>query len=316
MGRPSDSLSRAVRDFEIVRRYAAGEGLAALRDLAAQSTCQRVLIRELGPQRYRRVARDRIIRGAMRAAEARGCRKWSQEEERLFRNQYGTVTAAALAGKLGCKVEHVFAKAHRLGLASHYAGNRRADLERRLRKRNAEGWPDAEIAREFGCERHTVSRLRVQLALPYQGRSARARARIAAKTRQQLARAGLRSLAEVRTRSHRMRARRGGWPEDLKIRQVEIMELLLARGPMTRDQIGEALGMGHHRKANSPRGWWYQMMCNPYGGHGATSYMADLIRRGLVVNLGRCVRNGPPGRQQGHNTALYAPALWLERKLT
>ena len=60
------------------------------------------------------------------------------------------------------------------------------------------------------------------------------------------------------------------------------------------------------------------MTCNKPRGGASTSYTADLIHRGLLINLGRVVRNKPAGAKngRGHNTALYSLPLDIERKPT
>ena len=99
---------------------------------------------------------------------------------------------------------------------------------------------------------------------------------------------------------------------------MQILELLWQRGPVTREEIGAALGLRKiaRRIGNGRISYWYPMHCNTPG-HGAdNSYTADLLRRGLIISLGRIVRNKPPGARtgQGRNTVLYSLPLNIERK--
>lgn len=92
-----------------------------------------------------------------------------------------------------------------------------------------------------------------------------------------------------------------GWPEDLAPREVHILEVLSASDPMTRPEIARAIGMPWIGSRRSLKG-------NTPGG----SYLASLMRRGLVASLGRVVR----GQGRGHSLHLYTLAIDAERSAT
>jgi hypothetical protein len=143
-----------------------------------------------------------------------------------------------------------------------------------------------------------VSHHRQALGLPSNATHPRRRARVAERTRRQVAEAGVASLAEVRVLAFRKFAVLSGWPGDLTPRQVLILEALDARGPLTRPEIAEAIGMPWKGSRKS-------LVGNVPGG----SYLAHLIRRGLVTNLGRIVRQSG----QGRSIHLYTLAIIAER---
>lgn len=248
-----------------------------------------------------------------------GTHLYSRADAERVRRQYGTVPTRLIASGLGVSVSSVYQLAKRLGLSSvnpHHGRNPR--FVAFVRECHAKGWSDAETAAAWGCNRRCVEDLRHKLGLPHNAYSTHRRRKVAAKTAEQLRKAGLPSIGHLRVEAFKQYARERGWPEDLKPRQVQILELLWDNGPMTREEIGQRLGLRKKpRKLPSGRiGHWYPMHCNTPG-HGAdTSYTGDLLRRGLIISLGRVVRNRPAGARngQGHNTVLYSLPLTIERK--
>ncbi len=167
-----------------------------------------------------------------------------------------------------------------------------------FRARHAAGWSDSEIAAAFGADRHAVSGLRRRLGLPSNARSGRVRKKIADAMRQQCRREGVKNLAALRVKVFSQRARAAGWPEDLRPRAVQMLNLLWERGPQTRRQIAEAISMPW-------RGSRKSLVSNDPEG----SYLAHLMRRGLVVSLGRVVK----GAGRGRSVHLYSLPLSIER---
>jgi len=150
-------------------------------------------------------------------------------------------------------------------------------------------------------ERHTVGNWRKRLGLPANTLSVHRRELIREKSAEQLRAAGLTTLAELRAPTFRQRALASGGPADLRPRAVQMLNALWDRGPMTRRELADVLGMpwkGSRKSlvSNDPEG----------------SYLAHLTRRGLVVNLGRVVR----GTGSGHSACLYALAFDIERGVT
>jgi hypothetical protein len=135
------------------------------------------------------------------------------------------------------------------------------------------------------------------------------RQKVAEKTRQQLQRAGLPSIGHLRVEAFKKYARDHGWPEDLQVREVQILNAMWDRGPMTRREIAAAIGMPW-------KGTRKSLMGNRIGG----SYLATLMRRGMVVNLGRIVKHpdaGKGGRAgQGKNCCVYSLSPTVQRRAT
>lgn len=228
-------------------------------------------------------------------------RAWTDREIAFLQQRHGEMPLLKIAELLGRSPSSTYQLAARLGLVTHRRRTpaERERLEAQIRRWHARERSDAEIAAKIGAAREWVSEVRRRMGLPAHGQSARFRRRVAANTRRQCRAAGVRSLAEIRLASFRRRAREAGWPEDLRPRAVQILEVLYQRGPMTRRQIAEAIGMpwkGSRKSlaSNDPQG----------------SYLAHLQARGLVVRLGRVVK----GKGSGHSVNLYAVPLWIEKE--
>lgn len=228
-------------------------------------------------------------------------RRWTVEQDQVLREMHGTATAAEIGRRVGRSAKSVHQRAWTLGLAArHEHFNPDGKLANTIRGLHQRQYSDAEIAAAVKRDRRWISELRARLGLPPNGHSERFRRRVAKNTRRQCRAAGVKSLAEVRVLAFRRFAREHGWPEDLRPRAVQILDVLWQRGPMTRRQICEAIGMrwkGSRASlsSNDPEG----------------SYLAHLVARGLVVQLGRCVKD----RGRGKSTNLYsiAPGVRPER---
>jgi hypothetical protein len=248
-----------------------------------------------------------------------GSRMYPPAHIAIIRAEYGHTPTAALAKRLGRTRTSIYQAAVRMGLNQrHPKLDKRPGLAAALRARHGEGWSDAEIGREVGADRHHIGNLRRRLGLPPNIWTPHMRDQVRRKTAEQLAKAGVPSMAYLRVRAIAEYARTRGWPEGLKRRQVQILELLWKNGPMTREDIGKTLKLRRIARTypSGTVGYWYPMHCNTPG-HGAdSSYMGDLLKRGLIINLGRVVRNKPEGSTgQGRNTCLYSLPLNIERKV-
>lgn len=175
-----------------------------------------------------------------------------------------------------------------------------------LKVKHALGWSDTEIAAGYSkrftkrrpIDRHSVSERRRKLGLCDNSLSQHRRQKVAAKTAEQLRQAGLPSIGYLRVEAFKKRARDAGWPEDIRPRAVQILNALWDHGPMTRIELAAVIGMpwkGSRRSlhSNDPEG----------------SYLAHLMKRGLVITLGRIVR----GKGRGHSTQIYSLPLWIQR---
>jgi hypothetical protein len=209
----------------------------------------------------------------------------------------------AVAEELGRTLTSIYQLRDRLGLCKK-ANRYGPEFEAFIREKHALGWSDAEIAAAHGngCERHTVGAWRKRLGLAVNTLSEHRRRKVAAKTREQLKRAGLPSIGYLRVKAFRDRARVAGWPEDLRPRAVQILNALWEHGPLTRRQLADIIGMpwkGTRKSlcSNDPEG----------------SYLAHLINRGLVISLHRAHKITGKGR--GRSVNLYSLPLWIERKV-
>ena len=191
-------------------------------------------------------------------------------------------------------------QAARLGLTRtipHY-GQREWEIIRRLA---GEGACNSCIARALGrakgnSAKHQVAYWRRKLGLPAVGSRGAVdscqtcKERTREGTRRQIAAAGVESLADVRALAYRRYARECGWPEDLAPREVQILNVLAERGPMTARELAEAIGTRTDIK-NTVTGYGQYLKGNGRGG----TYTAALARRGLIENLPRWQKSGRRG---------------------
>ena len=224
-------------------------------------------------------------------------RPWTDQDLAELQRAYGREPVRAIAARLGRTMGAVYNAAGAHELADAQRPITRRD-ERVIRRLNRAGYTDTEIAQELGRERHTVSLRRKRLGLPCQRSSDRRRLQISQSTRRQCQRIGVDSLGQIRALSLKIQVIRSGWPPDLEWRSTHILDLLEKHGPMTRRQLVAGLGMvwrgRDSLKSNGPRG----------------SYLAELVARGLVLNLGRVVK----GVGKGKSVYLYSLALGAERR--
>lgn len=239
-------------------------------------------------------------------------RYYSEQEIAFIRANHATMSASQLAEALGRKRQSIQAAIRRLGLAS-----KRPRLEdrpgaiKRLREMVAEGWCNRCIADELRSNRSVVRQWRRRFGLPpakFGGHAIKAcpcsLERVKENTARQCREAGVSSLAEIRTLAFRDYARASGWPEDLRPRAVQVLNALYEHGPMSRFQLAAAIGMrtdyaGKHGRRQVLHG----------NGPGGT-YTAELMRRGLVIRLGRLIRTG---KRKGQHAYLYALPIHLQR---
>lgn len=223
-------------------------------------------------------------------------RPWTAAENTRLRDlrDTWTMTVPQIAKRFKRTTKAVEQHIHALRLPKQHRARINRTWLATVRKLNAAGYTDTEVSRRLRCDRHTVSRHRRRLGLPSNARGERYRQRVREATRIQCKLAGVPSLAIVRLNRFRQFARDHGWPDDLRPRAVQILELLRTHGPLTRKQLCELSGMswlGSRKslKSNDPEG----------------SYVSHLMRRGLVTRLPRLVK----GKGKGYSVHLYALAL-------
>lgn len=228
-------------------------------------------------------------------------RKWEPYVDDLLRLVYRHEPIDQIAEAIGRSRSSIYSHAKHIGLVPDRIPFR-PKLDRAIRHGLQHGWSDAEIARDFGCSREYVCERRRALGLPPSGQNDRYRDRVRRTTSRQLKDTGCRSLGELRVKVYRERAKAAGWPEDLRFRAVQILNALWDRGPMTRREIAEAIGMpwkGSRKSlvSNDPEG----------------SYLAHLMKRGLVVQLKRAKQ--VIGRGNGRSVSVYTLAFDVQRNI-
>lgn len=226
-------------------------------------------------------------------------RPWTSQEKAHVRRHYRKKTAREIAADLGRSVSCVHKRAADLGLTIKRRGWTDA-MTRRLRWRHGLGWTDVQIAKEIGLSREWISEQRRKLGLPVNTETIRRIAR--QNVKKQLRTLGLSSPTELRTRAYRNFAKENGWPEDLRPREVQVLNALAAQGvPMTRQELAAAIGM-RSDPGEYARGQRNLLCGNGKGG----TYTASLARRGLVTIL---PHSGPlaggSGKGSGRRVSLY-----------
>ncbi len=175
-------------------------------------------------------------------------------------------------------------------------------------EKHAAEWSDSEIAYAWNSRqanpaarihREAVSKRRRALGLPINRWTPRQRERVAAKTRQQLAAAGLPSLAALHQKVVQQRIKEMGWPDDLCYREAQILTAIWDRGPMTKREICAAVGARLREHSR-------QML----KGKGKNSYLGNLIRRGLLISHRRAAQTG---RGRGCNVDIYSLPFTIQR---
>jgi len=236
-------------------------------------------------------------------------RLWTESEIEIVRRDYRKRPTVQIAEELGRTERQVYAKASSLGLGTP-SRIKAPGFGKFFRAKHALGWTDSEIARAWnGVDRHGISALRQRLGLPCNAFSQWRRNQVAEKTREQIAKAGLKSLAHLRLKVWRESAQAEGWASDLRPRQVQIMNLIWARGPMTREEIGQALGMRKKKRSNGGRPWYPMHANRRASATSGTTWLSDLIAKGLVISLGRI----DSGHGPGGNCQVYSLPLSIRR---
>jgi hypothetical protein len=240
--------------------------------------------------------------------------RFTDEQKALVKRLFPTTTGKQLGAMIGKTDQQIYRLAARLGLSKgrHWTKSERNELAVLIRAKHPLQWVDREIAAAWNAKhpdlpvsRELVTEVRRRKCrLPHNAFSNRSRRKVAAKTKEQLKKAGLKSLAEVRCQAFADFAARQGWPGVSRPRCVQILNLLYEKGPHTRQQIAAALGLSWNPCKHKPRG--FGLRGNGPGG----TYTAELCRLGLVVRLGRKVKTGP---RKGSHCQLYAIAPGVVR---
>ena len=224
---------------------------------------------------------------------------YTDEERALVRRLYPTHTAAQIAERIFGTPKAagaIFRLAYKLRLRKWPSWP--PETIAKVAELHGQGLGDMEIGRNLDMTRNQVHALRYdRLKLPANQEAIRRAHQQSVRT--QYRRLGITSPGMLRVWSFKKFARARGWPEDLRPRAVQMLETLLACGPMTRRQIAAAIGMpwkGSRKSlvSNDPEG----------------TYLAYLAKVGLVVmSDGRPVR----GNRRGSSLRLYFASPEAER---
>jgi len=226
-------------------------------------------------------------------------RCWRADELAFLREHYRKRPAVEMAAELGRSLSAVYQTARRWNLQQpprHLSPDDVAELGRL----HGEGFVDTEIARCLGFSREAIRDHRSRLGLPLNQDGVLRLKRQAVWT--QWARLGITSAGQLRALAFRRFALENGWPEDLRPREVQVLNALAAHGvPMTRWELARGIGMRTDRRDYAGR-----LVLLSGNGPGGT-YTASLARRGLVTILWRA---GPQckaaGKGCGQRLNLYA----------
>jgi hypothetical protein len=210
---------------------------------------------------------------------------WTPAMQAALTIAYRLEPVEVIAEAPGVSVSSVYQTAKRIGLSIPRPRVTRARLAQ-IRRLSLQGLTDTEIAPLVGLCRSEVSRQRRRMKLPPSAAGLK-RAQLQA-VRSQCATLGIAAPTELRSRAYRLFAQESGWPEDLRPREVQILNALAARGvPMTRRELSEAIGMRTDREDRP--GHVALLSGNGPGG----TYTASLLRRGLLAVFKRgCVVAG------------------------
>ena len=222
-------------------------------------------------------------------------RLYSADDDAVITAHYRTRGARFVAALLNRRTCSVYQRANLLGLATKRASVPEADLIAAIEKYHPLGWSDSEIGAAVQkngvqVDRHRVGDLRRALGLATNVASLHRRQLVSARTVEQCRRAGVDSLSKLKSQVFDRWKTAKGWPAELTVRAVQVIDLLYRLGPMTRKQICAAIG-DTSRKRTAPTS-------NAPGG----TVLAELARAELICLLPKVIQVGP---SRGRRVNLY-----------
>lgn len=211
-------------------------------------------------------------------------RPWTTRELGYVRRWYKHRMVRDIAAAVNRTMKGVYTQAMEMGLTEPKSWWSAKD-ERLMRRYNADGWSDQDIAVKIKRDRHCVTMHRKRAGLPCNAYGQRWRERNKSQRRRQCADYGVKNMGEYRSKRFNEFAAQRGWP-GLSVRGAQIADLLYERGPHTREEICKELDMPTHNDNQRKR-----LAGRVPGG----MYTAELIRAGVVVALTRKRRQGGKG---------------------
>jgi len=225
-------------------------------------------------------------------------RRWTDTESEYVIKHYGRKKVDTIASYLSRSVSSVYQHARKIGVCETHDRAAAARRDCKIKQLHLKGWSSSEIEKAVDIGHRSIRERIHKMGMIPNGRNARYRKRVAKKTKEQCAAAGVKNLAELRSKEMKRVARNLGWPDYLSLRSVQILETLFQLGPMTRKQIAKAIGLkwvGVQHTFKNKR----------VPGH---NYLAELQRAGLVVRLESAITH----KGKGNHQDLYMVALEVE----
>ncbi len=251
-----------------------------------------------------RIGRTRsAVKNRAHALQLRTDQLYTQEEKGLVRQLYATHTAGQIAKIIHGSCESatsIYCLAHKMGLRKWPSWP--VEVLGRVRQLHAEGLTDGQIAKRMadvfqpgpGGRSQVKSIRHDRFKLPVNVKAWKESIRDNYKI--QLRTMGLSSLKEMRTQAYRKFAIENGWPESLRPREVQILNVLAEHGPQTMLELATAIGMRTDRIGSNGRLDLLNDSCRD------GTYTASLIKKGLIVYVAKFITGQPHGkaRKPGH----------------
>ena len=221
-------------------------------------------------------------------------RAWTNDEIEFVKENYLKIPAKEIANRLNRSLRAIYQRAKAEGLSQDLP-RLTPEIETQIRRLHAQGKTDRAIADELGVNGRTMCDWRNRLGLPISDVGVQeAQLRGIQNQRKTL---GIESSGQLRSLAFRRFASDNGWPESLRPREVQILNVLADRGvPMTRLELAEVIGMRTDRMIG---GKLQLLIGNGPGG----TYTASLMRQGFL----RVIKRGShsPGQGRGKSRHLY-----------
>lgn len=200
----------------------------------------------------------------------------------LVRQLWPTLTAAEVAARVfGTRrgAQAIYKIAEQLGIRKIEFHT--PETIERVRVLHAQKLTDTAIGSELGLTREQVTHIRrTHLKLPANHDTIREILR--GNVEKQKRSMGIKNGGELRAVGYRRYARSNGWPDDLRPREVQILNVLAQRGPMTALEIAEAIGANTSPTFSTGS---KRLLLADSGRDG--TYTASLIKLGLIHSLVR-----------------------------
>jgi hypothetical protein len=251
-----------------------------------------------------------IIRAGRIGSLIRKHRAWTADEDEFLRSNVDKMTRYQMAAALDR--QSVGYRILKLGLQD--PRNYISDEEREsIRQLNSQGLNDTEIGRRLGRHRALISNVRARLGIATNcDRIEQLKA----------ARANRLNGDSLRNEEVRQFARESGWPEDLPLVCIEILNLLATIGPMNSKQLAEHLDIKPTKYGRRHNGQsriiavisFATKSKNGYRSNGAIAYLKN---RDLIFEIGKMKRQETGRRGGAGHHAVYvltAQAVRMQEK--